>query len=49
MKKKVMKAGVLIVVFFAAILISSLVINWDVPDDAADMGAPRHCREFLFM
>lgn len=39
MKKKVMKAGVLIVVFFAAILISSLVINWDVPDDAADMGA----------
>ena len=39
MKKKIMKAGILIVVFFAAIIISSLVINKDVSDDAADMGA----------
>ena len=30
MKKKIMKAGILIVVFCAAVIISSLVINKDV-------------------
>ena len=39
MKKKIMKAGILIVVFCAAVIISSLVINKDVSDEAADMGA----------
>ena len=32
-----MKAGILIVVFCAAVIISSLVINKDVSDEAADM------------
>ena len=36
MKKKIMKAGILIVVFCAAVIISSLVINKDVSDEAAD-------------
>lgn len=48
MKKKIMKAGILIVVFCAAVIISSLVINKDVSDEAADMGAAS-CLRFLFM
>ena len=48
MKKKIMKAGILIVVFCAAVIISSLVINKDVSDEAADMGAAS-LPEILFM
>lgn len=48
MKKKIMKAGILIVVFCAAVIISSLVINKDVSDEAGDMGL-HLCLRFLFM
>ena len=47
-EEKIMKAGILIVVFCAAVIISSLVINKDVSDEAADMGL-HLCLRFLFM
>lgn len=40
MKKRIVKAGVLIVVFIAALVISSLVINSGTDDEIVDMGAP---------
>ena len=40
MKKRIIKAGVLIAVFIAALVISSLVINSGTEDEIVDMGAP---------
>lgn len=40
MKKRVIKIGVLIIVFAAALVISSLVINRGSDDEIVDMGAP---------
>ena len=40
MKKRLIKAGVLLVVFAAALVISSLVVNRGSSDQIADMGAP---------
>ena len=40
MKKKLIKAGVLLVIFAAALVVSSLVINRGSRDRTADMGAP---------
>lgn len=40
MKRKIIKAGVLIVVFIAALVISSMVINSGTDDEIVDMGAP---------
>ena len=40
MKRRVVKAGVLIAVFIAALVISSLVINSGTDDEIVDMGAP---------
>lgn len=40
MKKRLIKAGVLIVVFFAALVTGSFVINRGVGDKIVDMGAP---------
>ena len=40
MKKKLIKAGVLLIVFAAALVISSLVINRGSGDQIADMGSP---------
>ena len=40
MKRKLIKAGILTVIFIAALGISSLVINRDVNDEMVDMGAP---------
>ena len=40
MKRKIIKAGVLIVVFIAALIISSMIINSGTDDEIVDMGAP---------
>ena len=40
MKRKLIKAGVLAVIFAAALVISSLVINRGTGDEIVDMGAP---------
>lgn len=49
MKKRLIKAGVLAVIFIAALVISSLVINRGTDDDVVDMGAPSLPRiSFLF-
>ena len=40
MKKKLIKAGVLLVVFAAALVVSSFIINRGSEDQIADMGAP---------
>lgn len=40
MKKRVIKIGVLIIVFAAALVISSLVLNRGSDDEIVDMGAP---------
>ena len=40
MKKRAIKAGVLILVFIAALVISSIVINSGTDDEIVDMGAP---------
>lgn len=40
MKRRLIKAGVLIIVFAAALVISSLVVNRGSSDQIADMGAP---------
>lgn len=40
MKRKLIKAGVLVVIFAAALVISSLVINRGIEDEIVDMGAP---------
>lgn len=40
MKKKLIKAGVLLVVFAAALVVSSFIINRGSKDQIADMGAP---------
>ena len=40
MKRRLIKAGVLVVVFVAALVISSLVINRGIGDEIVDMGAP---------
>ena len=40
MKRKLIKAGVLLVIFAAALVVSSLVINRGTGDEIVDMGAP---------
>lgn len=40
MKRRIIRAGVLIAVFIAALVISSLVINSGTEDEIVDMGAP---------
>ena len=40
MKRKLIKAGVLLVIFAVALVISSLVINRGTEDEIVDMGAP---------
>lgn len=40
MKRRAIKAGVLLLVFIAALVISSMVINSGTDDDIVDMGAP---------
>ena len=40
MKRRLIKAGVLVVIFVAALVISSLVINRGIGDEIVDMGAP---------
>lgn len=40
MRRKIIKAGVLILIFFVALAVSSLVINRGKGDTIADMGAP---------
>ena len=40
MKRKLIKAGVLLVIFAVALVISSLVINRGTGDEIIDMGAP---------
>lgn len=40
MKKRLIKAGVLLIVFAAALVISSLIVNRGSGDQIADMGAP---------
>ena len=40
MKRRIIKAGVLILIFVAALVISSLVINRGTDDEIVDMGAP---------
>ena len=40
MKKRAIKAGVLILVFIAALVISSMIINSGTDDEIIDMGAP---------
>ena len=40
MRKKLIKAGVLLINFMAALIVSSLVINRGSGDRIADMGAP---------
>ena len=40
MKRRAIKAGVLIIVFIAALVISSMIINSGTDDEIVDMGAP---------
>ena len=40
MMKKLIKAGVLLIIFVAALIVSSLVINRGSGDQIVDMGAP---------
>ena len=40
MKRRVIKIGVLVVIFAAALVISSLVVNRGDEDEIVDMGAP---------
>ena len=40
MIKKLIKAGVLLIIFVAALIVSSLVINRGSGDQIVDMGAP---------
>lgn len=40
MKRRIIKAGVLVLIFAAALVISSLVINRGTEDEIVDMGAP---------
>ncbi len=40
MKRRIIKAGVLLIVFIAALVISSLVINRGTEDEIVDMGSP---------
>ena len=40
MKRRLIKAGVLVIIFAAALVISSLVINRGTEDEIVDMGAP---------
>ena len=40
MKRRIIKAGVLILIFVAALVISSLVINRGTDDEIVDMGTP---------
>ena len=44
MKRKLIKAGVLLVIFAAALVVSSLVINRGRGDEIGDMGAPSRPR-----
>ena len=48
MKRKIIKAGVLIVVFIAALVISSMVINSGTDDEIVDMGAPTLPRGVIY-
>ena len=40
MKKRIIKTGVLAVVFIAALFVSSLLLNRSGDDEIIDMGAP---------
>ena len=40
MKRRLIRAGVLIVVFIAALVIGSIVINSGTDDEIVDMGSP---------
>ena len=44
MKRRIIKVGVLVAVFIAALVISSLVINSGTDDEIVDMGAPTRPR-----